>query len=258
MTFRSAVAALAILVLGACSHTYYQFHIGGDEESAIYAAQQGLTAGAQGDLGTLSVAVDLNGRRAIETLLAAMTLEQTENDAQFQRLSRALFLGVMSNGEDPIAAVNMDTMTIASRFAHRIAQASGLDPMGLVSGVAAMVGIPVAGDDDGQRLNEMHGSLRAGQIGTCTELHPVISYNAGILGHVRTQLAENDPVYVDWRQRVRAIHLVRFRCATGHALMLFTHDRGQPSARAIGWHFLNEAQWVALEPQLRYALDLPQ
>src|SRR6187402_324822 len=113
MAFRAVVAVASLLVLSACSHTYYQFHVGGDEEAAIYAAQQGLTVAAQGDLGTLQAVVDLNGRRAIETLLAGMTLEQTENDEQFQRLARALFLGVMSNGEDPVSAINMDTMTIA-------------------------------------------------------------------------------------------------------------------------------------------------
>src|SRR5688572_23499124 len=111
---RALVMCVALLAT-ACSHTFFQFHIDGRQQNAIIAAQQGLAA-TQGDPGALSQVVDLNGRRAVETLLAGMTLEQTEGDEQFQRLSRALYMGVMANGEDPLAAINMDTLTIASRF----------------------------------------------------------------------------------------------------------------------------------------------
>jgi hypothetical protein len=248
-----ALAGALVLLLAGCSHTFYQFHIDAAEQGAILSNRNALAAGAAGQNDVLASAVDLNGRRAVETLLASMTVEQTNADVQYQRLVHALYLGVLADGEDPLGALDADVTTIAARVAQR-AVGTGLEQMGL-GGIAEMVGI--GGDDDGQRLGEMQASLARANIGTCDALYPIISYNAGILGHIRSQLAENDPAYLEWRGRVRAIHLVRFDCQTGHVLMLLGRNAGEDGVRAIGWTLLSPAQWQALEPRLRYALDLP-
>lgn len=253
MVSRALVALALAAVLGGCSHTFFQFHINTVERNEILAARNALVVAAQGDVNTLAAVVDLNGRRAVETLIAGMTVEQTAAEPQYERLTRALYLGVMGDAEDPLSALDSDMTMIAGRVAQRVATHS-LDQMGL-GGIAAMVGM--VGDDGGQRLREMQGTLVRSQIGTCTELHPVISYDAGILGHIRSQLAESDPVYLDWRGRVRAIHLVRFACPRGHVLAVFTKNAGESGVRAIGWHSVSAQQWVSLEPRLRQALDLP-
>lgn len=251
---RPFVVAIALAaVAGACSHTFFQFHINAVEQNEILSARNALVVAAQGDVNTLAAVVDLNGRRAVETLIAGMTVEQTSAEPQFERLTRALYIGVMGDAEDPLSALDSDMTMIAARVGQRVVGHS-LDQMGL-GGIAAIVG--VVGDDGGQRLREMQGSLVRGQFGTCTELHPVISYDAGILGHIHSQLAESDPVYLDWRNRVRAIHLVRFACRNGHVLMVFTKNAGEAGVRVIGWHFVSPEQWVGLEPRLRQALDLP-
>lgn len=251
---RSRLASIALaVVLGGCSHTFFQFHIDSVQQNEIMTARNALAVSAQGDVNMLAQVVDLNGRRGVEALLAGMTVEQTNADAQYQRLVRGLYLGVMGDAEDPLSALDSDMSMIAARVGQRVA-VNGLNQMGL-GGIAAMVG--VVADDSGERLREMQGSLVRGQIGTCTALYPVISYDAGILGYIHSQIAEQDPAYVDWRGRVRAIHLVRFECRTGHALMLFTENAGESGVRAIGWHFVSPQQWQALEPRLRQALDLP-
>ncbi len=250
---RALVAIALAAVLGGCSHTFFQFHINAVERNEIIEARNALVVGAQGDVNTLAAVVDLNGRRAAETLVAGMTVEQTSAEPQYERLTRALYLGIMEDAEDPLAALDSDMTMIAARVGQRVAVHS-LDQMGL-GGIAAMVG--VVGDDSGQRLREMQGSLVRAQLGACTELYPIISYDAGILGHIHSQLAEQDPIYVDWRSRVRAIHLVRFACPRGQVLVVFTKNAGERGVRAIGWHAVSAQQWVTLEPRLRQALDLP-
>jgi hypothetical protein len=249
---RIVAPILALAVMG-CSHTWFQFHIDRVQQNEIMQARNGLTVSAQGDVNMLAQVIDLDGRRAVETLLAGLTIERTEADPQYQRLVRALYMGVMSDMDDPLAALDSDLTVIAARVGQRLA-VNGLDRMGL-GGIAAMVG--VVGDDSGQRLREMQGSLVRGGVGTCTELAPIISYDAGILGHIHSQLAEQDPTYVAWRGRVRAIHLVRFGCPRGQMLMVLAKNANEPGVRAIGWHFVSAEQWVALEPRLRQALDLP-
>ncbi|HEY8432632.1 MAG TPA: hypothetical protein VIL20_29880 [Sandaracinaceae bacterium] len=253
MARRAFLAPAVAAALAGCSHTYYQFHIDAVEQREIVTARNALVVAAQGDVSTLSAVVDLDGRRAVETLVAGMTVEHTAADRQYERLARALYLGVMGDAEDPLAALDSDLAMIAGRVAQRVA-AHTIDQFGF-GGFAAMVGM--VGDDSSQRLREMQGSLVRARIGVCTELHPVISYDAGILGHIRSQLADNDPVYADWRSRVRAIHLVRFACPHGHVLMVLTKNAGEAGVRAIGWHHVSPAQWATLEPRLREALDLP-
>lgn len=255
MAQRPAVRLLAlvsVLAASGCSHTFFQFHINQVEQSEIMGARNALVQSA-GDVNTLARVVDVNGRRAAETLVAGMTVEQTEADPQYQRLTRALYLGLLADGEDPISALDSEISMIAARVAQRVA-VHGLNQFGL-GGLAAMVGVVVP-DDSGQRLREMQATLVRGQFGACTQLVPIISYDAAILGHIHSQLAENDPVYVDWRSRVRAIHLVRFACPTGSFLVVFTKNAGEAGVRAIGWHHVTPQQWQVLEPRLRHALDL--
>jgi hypothetical protein len=249
LTFALLVGLLA--VLGGCSHTFFQFHVNNAERSELIEARNALVA-SQNNPAALGQVVDVNGRRAVETLLAGMTVESTAADPQYDRLVRALYLGVMPDGDDPLGALDSDMSLIAARVGQRVATHT-LNQMGL-GGIAAMVGI--VGDDSGQRLVEMQASLARSGLGTCAELHPIISYDAGILGHIRSQLAENDPVYVDWRGRVRAIHLVRWSCPRGQVLMVLTKNAGEHGVRAIGWHNVTPQQWVNLEPRLRHALDL--
>jgi hypothetical protein len=253
---RLALAISIGLGLVGCSHTFYQFHIDNSERNAILNTRNTLAVAVQ-DPNAIAAAVDLNGRRAVETLVAGMSVEQTNADEQYQRLMRTLYLGVMAEGEDPLSAFNQDVAMMAARVAHRAAS-STLDQMGLGGIASTMMGMIGMGDDDGQRLGEMQASLARTNIGMCTELYPIISYNAGILGHIHSDLANNDPVYLDWRERVRSIHLVRFACPGGHVLMVLTQNHGESDARAIGWQSISDAQWQAMEPQLRYSLDLPQ
>lgn len=239
-------------LLGGCSHTFFQFHVNNAERSEIIGARNALVS-SQGNVNAMAQVVDVDGRRAVETLLAGMTVEQTSADPQYQRLVRALYLGVMADGDDPLSALDSDMSLIAARVGQRVATHT-LDQMGL-GGIAAMVGMVT--DNSGQRLAEMQASLARSGLGTCTELYPIISYDAGILGHIHSQIAENDPVYVNWRSRVRAIHLVRWECgARGQVLMVLAKNAGEPGVRAIGWHNVTPQQWVNLEPRLRDALDL--
>jgi hypothetical protein len=244
----SALAA----VLGGCSHTFFQFHVNNAERNEIVQARNALVA-SQGNPNGMAQVVDVNGRRAVETLLAGMTVESTAADPQYQRLVRTLYLGVMPDGDDPLGALDSDIALIAARVGQRVAT-NTLDQMGL-GGIAAMVGM--ATDNTPQRLAEMQASLARSGLGTCGELHPIISYDAGILGHIRSQLAERDAVYVDWRSRVRAIHLVRWGCPRGHVLMVLAKNANEPDVRVIGWHNVTPPQWVAMEPRLRQSLDLP-
>jgi hypothetical protein len=257
MTRAAAARALPALflsvLLGACSHTFFQFHLNAGQHDEVMQAQQALAVSARGDVNMLAQVVDLNGRRAVEVLVAGMTVEETAGDVQYQRLSRALSIGVMGDASDPLSMLDPDLTTVAARVGQRVA-ANQLGQMGF-GGIASMVG--VVPYDSGTRLREMQASLVRGRVDACRELHPVISYDAGILGHIRSQLAEQDPVYLEWRGRVRAIHLVRLSCQSGHALMIFTKNHGEAGVRAIGWHFLTPQQWQALEPGLRHALDLP-
>lgn len=247
-----AAAAAVVLGLGGCSHTWYQFSVSSAERDAIQQAQ-GALAAASRDPNALGQVVDLDGRRAVESLVAGMTLESTAGDEQYQKLTRALYIGIMGDAEDPLSAVNQDVTWMAARVAQRAA-AQGLNQMGL-GGIAAMVG--VVGDDSGQRLREMQVSLHQGEIATCQAPDVIVSYDAGILGHIQTQLTDQDANYQAWRQRVRAIHLVRFTCRAQHVLMVMTRNQGEPGLRVIGWHFLTQAQWDAMRPRLRDAFDLP-
>ncbi|MGE0785177.1 MAG: hypothetical protein AB7S26_05770 [Sandaracinaceae bacterium] len=244
---------LALLALSVgCSHTWFQFDVSQNELNWIANAQGALAASA-GNPNALAQVVDLQGRRGAETLIAGMTVESTEADRQYDQLAHALYLGLIGDLDDPAAALSSDTNMMAARVAQRVA-ASGLNQMGL-----GMIGNLVGqfADNDGQRLNEMSASLARGQIGTCREGDVIVSYNAGILGHIHTDLADNDPTYQAWRDRVRAIHLVRFTCATGHVLVVMTRNRDEQGLRVIGWHFMTPQQWQSLEPQLRQAFDLP-
>lgn len=247
----TVLAAWAVLA-GGCSHTFYQFRVDANELNAIGQAKNALAATAANP-NALAQVVDLDGRRASEALIAGMTVESTSGDEQYQRLSRALYLAVMGDADDPLSAFNPDTAVLAARFGQRLV-GNTLGQFGL-GGIASMVG--VVGDDDGQRLREMQVSLARGQVGTCGPYDVIVSYDAGILGHIHTQLAEQDPIYLQWRDRVRAIHLVRFTCSTQHMLTILTRNRDEAGLRVIGWHFLSQAQWDAMRPELRRAFDLP-
>jgi hypothetical protein len=252
MARRFSLALLA-LVLGGCSHTWYQLDVSANERSHIVNTQNALAVAAQADVNALARVVDLQGRRAAETLVAGMTVQQTDGDEQYQKLTRALYLGVMGDAEDPLSALDQDVAWMAARVGQRVAT-QGLSRMGL-GGIASMVG--AVGDDSGQRLRQMQASLLRGQIATCQAPQVIVSYDAGILGHIHTQLTDQDPGYQAWRDRVRAIHLVRFTCRTQHVLMVLTRNRGEPGLRVIGWHFLSQAQWEQMQPRLRDAFDLP-
>lgn len=251
--FSTIAAAVALAAaLGGCSHTWYQFSVSPAERSAIESTKNALAASSR-DLNAMAQVIDLDGRRAVETLVAGMTVEQTAGEEQYQQLTRALYLGVMGDAEDPLSALDQDVTWMAARVAQRAA-AQGLNQMGL-GGIASMVG--VVADDSGQRLREMQVSLHRGQIATCQAPNVIVSYDAGILGHIHTRLTDNDPGYQAWRQRVRAIHLVRFTCRSQHVLMIMTRNRGQAGLRVIGWHFVTQQQWERMQPRLRDAFDLP-
>jgi len=248
---RHLAPLLALLGLG-CSHTYFQFDVSPNELAWIENTQRGLAASSTNP-GALGQVVDLQGRRATETLLAGVTIEQTQADAQYEQLVHALYLGVMADGEDPLAALDADTTLMAARVGQRVA-AQGLNQLGL-GGIAQMVS--GVGDSDQQRLREMSASLTRNQIGTCVEGRVVVSYDAGILGHIDSSLADSDPNYRAWRDRVQALHLVRFACRSGHVLMVMTRNRGESGLRVIGWHFMSPQQWQVVEPRLRETFDLP-
>lgn len=249
---RNAAACLCALLVAGCSHTWFQFDVSANELAWIENTQQALAA-SYTNVNALGQVVDLEGRRAVETLIAGLTVEQTEADEQYDQLVHALYLGVMGDAEDPIAALDSDATAMAARVGQRVAS-HGLQQMGL-GGIAAMVG--AVGNDDETRLREMSASLQRGQITTCREGEVVVSYDAGILGHIHSQLAEQDAAYLAWRERVSAIHLVRFSCNTGHVLVVMTRSRGESGLRVVGWHFMSPAQWEVVEPRLRDAFDLP-
>jgi hypothetical protein len=208
---------------------------------------------SQADVNALGRVVDLDGRRGVETLVAGMTVEQTSGDEQYRKLTRALYIGIMGDAEDPLSALDQDVSWMAARVGQRVA-VHGLNQMGL-GGIASMVG--GVGDDSGQRLRQMQASLHRGQIATCQAPEVIVSYDAGILGHIHTQLTDQDPTYQAWRSRVRAIHLVRFTCRSQHVLLIMTRNHGEPGLRVIGWHFVTPQQWQQMQPRLRDAFDLP-
>lgn len=241
------------LALGGCSHTWYQFELSQAERSHVDATKNALAA-TQSNPNALAQVVDLQGRRGAEALIAGMSTQSSGGDVQYERLSRVLYIAIMGDAEDPLAALNQDMTMAGARVAQRIAQ-SGLQQMGL-GGIAAMVG--VVGDDDGQRLREMSVSLQRGQPQTCGPFDVIVSYDAGILGHIQTSITDQDQTYQAWRQRVQAVHLVRFTCATSHMLTVMTRNRGEAGLRVIGWHFVTQAQWESMRPGLRRAFDLPE
>ncbi len=248
-----ALLGLALALAAGCSHTFYQFDVSSNELAWIQSTQQSLAA-SSGNPAALAQVVDLPGRRAVETLIAGMTVQSTEGDRQYEQLTHALYLGVMADNEDPIQALDSDATLMAARVGQRVA-AHGLSQMGL-GGIAQLVG--GFGDHDGQRLNEMSQSLARGNIGGCVQGEVIVSYDAGILGHIHTELADQDANYVAWRQRVRSIHLVRFACQRGQVLVVMTRNDGERGLKVIGWHFLSPEAWQQTEPRLREAFDLPQ
>lgn len=258
MSCRSSLALLpvvhvAVVLGGGCSHTWYQFHVSPNEQAHIANTQSALAIASRADVNALAQVIDLDGRRAVETLVAGMTVEQTDGEVQYRKLMRALYLGIMGDVEDPLTALDQDISWMAARVGQRVA-VHGLNQIGL-GGIAAIVG--AVGDDSAQRLREMQASLHRGQIATCQAPDVVVSYDAGILGHIHTQLADQDPVYQAWRSRVRAIHLVRFDCGGRHALMIMSRNHGEAGLRVLGWHFLTAQQWLQLAPRLRDVFDLP-
>ncbi|MCC6874389.1 MAG: hypothetical protein IT378_08820 [Sandaracinaceae bacterium] len=251
---RGALVLVLALSVAGCSHTWFQFHVSAAEASAIDQNKNALAAtAASRDLNALAQVVDLDGRRGAEILVAGMTVESTSADVQHARLTRALYFGIMGDGEDPLSALDMDLGSMAARVAQRVA-VNQAQQMGF-GAIASFIG--AVGDDDGTRLTEMQMSLTRGQVATCQGLDPIISYNAGILGHIHSQMAESDPTYLAWRARVQSIHLVHYVCGSQHAVFLLSRNAGEPGVRALGWHFMRPDQWERLRPRLRQALDLP-
>ncbi|HJL14014.1 MAG TPA: hypothetical protein RMH99_00085 [Sandaracinaceae bacterium LLY-WYZ-13_1] len=253
MARRIVSGVLVALALGGCSHTWYQFDVSANERTRISNAKNALATASRADANALAQVVDLSGRRAVETLVAGMTVERTDGEEQRQKLTRALYIGIMGDAEDPMSALDQDITWMAARVGQRVAS-HGLTQMGL-GGIGAMVG--AVADDSGQRLRQMQASLHRGQIATCQAPNVIVSYDAGILGHIHTQLTDSDADYQRWRERVRAIHLVRFTCRSQYVLMLLTRNRGEAGLRVIGWHFVTPEQWQRMEPRLRDAFDLP-
>jgi len=256
MRFRGLVGvALVLSVIAGCSHTWFQFRVSDAELEQIDQTRQALVASYRAP-NALAQVVDLPGRRATETLLASLTLEQTNAEEQYQRLMRALYIAVMGDATDPMEALQSDLSMTGLRVGTRVA-AQTLSPLGL-DGIAESAGAALLGDGDGQRLREMQVSLQRGQIETCEGGEIIVSYDAGILGHIDAQMAERDADYRAWRARVEAIHLLRFACRNGHVLMIMTRNRDEPGLRVIGWHFVSQQQWDAMGPRLRETFDLPQ
>ncbi|MGF1468293.1 MAG: hypothetical protein ACFCGT_19395 [Sandaracinaceae bacterium] len=255
------LVGLAVCVLAACSHTFYQRALPSAEQLAVEDARARLVEAAGGASAfgrsgqALDAVVDWSGRQAAETLVVGMSLESTRGDALYERLARALALGLLEDGQDPWAVLEPDTVLLASRLALRLAE-QGLLREGL--GLAApLLGhlVGLAGRPALHRA-AMVLSLRRADLGRCGAVEPIVAYDAAILRHLRAEVADRDPVYVAWRDRVKAIYLVRFPCPTHHVVMLLTRDRGRRDLRVLGWHRLSAAQWTALEPRLREALDL--
>lgn len=250
-----AGAILAILAAVGCSHTYFQLRVSDAELEEIDQTRQALAASYRAP-GALAQVVDLPGRRATETLLASLTLEQTNADEQYQRLMRALYIAVMGDASDPMEALQSDLSMTGLRVGTRVA-AQTVAPLGL-DGIVESAGAALLGDGDGQRLREMQVSLQRGQIETCEGGEIIVSYDADILGHIDAQMAERDADYRAWRDRVEAIHLLRLRCREGHVLMIMTRNGDEPGLRVIGWHFVSQRQWDAMAPRLRETFDLPR
>lgn len=246
---------VALFLSAGCSHTWYQFTVSANELSHIEGAKDALAASYRNP-NALAQVVDLDGRRAVETLIAAMTTEQTAGDEQFQRLSRALMIGIMGDRDDPLAMLDPDILLVAARVGQRVA-GQQLEQFGL-GGLVEMAGAVLGTDSDGQRLGEMQASLASGGIATCAGADVIVSYDAGILGHITTQMTDQDPNYQAWRARVRAIHLVRFQCNARHVLMVMTRNSGEAGLRVIGWHFASQSQWEQMRPGIRQAFDLPR
>jgi hypothetical protein len=107
-----ALAAVSLLLAAGCSHTFFQYHPNRFEQ-----ARAGLAAGAAGGEPVVAQVVDVSGRRAVETLLAGVTVESTAADVQTDRMIRALYLGILDGGQDPMSAFNLELVSIAGRFA---------------------------------------------------------------------------------------------------------------------------------------------
>jgi hypothetical protein len=250
----AVVVALLFSITG-CSHTWFQFTVSANELAHIENTKNALAASYR-DPNALAQVVDLDGRRAVETLIAGMATEHTDGDEQFQRLTRVLMIGIMGDDEDPLSMLDPDITLTAARVGQRVAGAQ-LQQFGL-GGLAEMAGAALGTDSDGQRLSEMQFSLEQGAITTCGEPDVIVSYDAGILGHISTQMTDQDATYQAWRSRVRSIHLVRFQCNPQHVLMVLSRNHGEAGLRVIGWHFATHGQWQQMRPGMRRAFDLPR
>lgn len=255
MDRRTLAAAAALFLSAGCSHTWFQFTVSANELAHIDNTKNALAA-TYTNPNALAQVVDLDGRRAVETLIAGMATERTSGDEQFQRLTRVLMIAIMGDDEDPLSMLDPDISLTAARVGQRIIGAQ-LQQFGL-GGLVEMAGAVLGTDSDGQRLSEMQHSLRQGGITTCRAPDVIVSYDAGILGHIHTQMTDRDPIYQAWRGRVRAIHFVRFECGRQHVLMVMTRNRGEAGLRVIGWHFATHGQWQQMRPGIRRAFDLPR
>jgi hypothetical protein len=264
---RSALVLVLVLVLVGCSHTYYQFRVTEREEAWVDQTHNALIGAMASDDATLGAVVDLEGRRAAEALAAGVAVDRP-SEPQFERLTRALLIGLVGDGVDPHEVLTGDVIAAALRIGQRVATSEAgvraaaqvADSFGLPVGGLPAVAAAAVGDTDADRYREMRDSLRRGELQTCQGADVVVSYDAGILSHVDLPTADGDPRYQAWRERVRAIHLVHLPCQgrrAQHVLELQTRSADRAGLRVIGWHFFTEAQWQRLQPELREALDLP-
>jgi hypothetical protein len=261
-TRRRSLCTGALLLVGACAHTYYQFRPLGQEAEALDTAALRLAAAAEARDGSIvEEDVDLEGRRALFEV--AMHVARTKADAGPQ-LDSLVYLYAMiavplpyvgENETPPLEQLTAHLGDISKKFEAELAPVL---PEAVDGGTGSAIGDLAAGiRTRAQETSRDHvlRLLTGAFPDELTACHPVrkVSYRASVLEHLEGEPAGRS--YREWRKHVLAVHLYLVRCAERDGLAIFDEYEDRPRPGLPAWRFFTHNESSRIEAQIDRALE---